>query len=109
MTEVRLRDGEFFADAVAALDGYDVGALTIMHTDVDMIDDCLDVVIDAWPGIVRGVSAPWRLRGRRLGPRQRHYSSRLPGRVPSDGSTEGSASEADAAASGQTTSVRSNR
>ena len=54
---VRLRDGELFADAIAALAAYDVGAITIMHTSVDMIDDCLDVAIDVWPGIVLGVYA----------------------------------------------------
>ncbi len=49
---VRLRDGELLADAIAALDDYDVGAITIMHTDVDMIDDCLDVATDMWPSLL---------------------------------------------------------
>ncbi len=49
---VRLRDGELLADAIAALDDYDVGAITIMHTAVAMIEDCLDVALDVWPGIV---------------------------------------------------------
>lgn len=48
----RLRDGEPLADAVAALAGYDVDAILIMHTDVTLIDDCLDVALDAWPGTV---------------------------------------------------------
>lgn len=49
---VRLRDGELLADAIAALEGYEVGAITIMHTVVDLIDDCLDVAFEAWPGPV---------------------------------------------------------
>lgn len=49
---VRLRDGEPLEEAITALDAYDVGAITIMHTVVDMIDDCLDVALDGWPGIV---------------------------------------------------------
>lgn len=49
---VRLRDGELLSDAIAALDADDVGAITIMHTDVGMIDDCLDVALDVWPGVV---------------------------------------------------------
>lgn len=49
---VRLRDGELLADAIAALEAYDVDAITIMHTDVGMIDDCIDVALDAWPGVV---------------------------------------------------------
>lgn len=49
---VRLRDGERLEEAIGVLDAYDVGAITIMHTVVDMVDDCLDVALDAWPGIV---------------------------------------------------------
>lgn len=49
---VRLREGELLADAISVLDGYEVGAITIMHTDVGMIDDCLDVAIEVWPGAV---------------------------------------------------------
>lgn len=49
---VRLRDGELLADAIAALDAYDIEVITIMHTDVAMIDECLDVAMDVWPGIV---------------------------------------------------------
>lgn len=48
----RLRDGESLIDAIAALDGYDVGAVMIMHTDVALIDDCLDVALEAWAGAV---------------------------------------------------------
>lgn len=49
---VRLRDGEPLADAIAALDGRGVEVIAIMHTDVALIDDCLDVALDAWPGAV---------------------------------------------------------
>ncbi len=49
---VRLRDGELLADAIAALGADDVGVITIMHTDVDMIDECLDIAVDAWSGVV---------------------------------------------------------
>jgi homocysteine S-methyltransferase len=49
---VRLRDGELLADAIDALDGSDVGAIAIMHTVVDLIDGCLDVALDQWPGPV---------------------------------------------------------
>ncbi|MDH3681948.1 MAG: homocysteine S-methyltransferase family protein [Acidimicrobiia bacterium] len=49
---VRLRDGELLADAIAELNGYDVSAIAIMHTSVDLIDDCLDVALDLWPGPV---------------------------------------------------------
>ena len=48
----RLRDGEPLADAIRTLDGYDIGAITIMHTDVELIDGCLDVALDVWPGVV---------------------------------------------------------
>lgn len=49
---VRLRDGELLADAIAALDGYDVGAIAIMHTVVDLVDDALDVALEEWAGPV---------------------------------------------------------
>jgi homocysteine S-methyltransferase len=49
---VRLSDGELLADAIGALKGYDVSAIAIMHTSVDLIDGCLDVALDLWPGPV---------------------------------------------------------
>lgn len=49
---VRLRDGELLADAIAALDGYDVSAIAIMHTVVDLVDGALDVALDRWTGPV---------------------------------------------------------
>lgn len=45
-----LRDGELLADAIAALDGFDVDLITIMHTDVALIDPCLDVMFEKWSG-----------------------------------------------------------
>lgn len=48
----RLRDGELLTEAIRALDAYTVGAVAIMHTDVALIDDCLDTVMDAWHGTV---------------------------------------------------------
>ncbi len=47
-----LRSGELLVDAIAALDGLDVDLVTIMHTDVALIDPCLDVTFDAWDGPV---------------------------------------------------------
>ncbi len=48
---IRLGDGELLADAVAAPEAYGVGAMTIMHTDVGMIDEHLDFALDVSPGI----------------------------------------------------------
>lgn len=48
----RLRDGEPLADAVAALRDHDVEVVAIMHTDVALVDECLDVMLDAWDGPV---------------------------------------------------------
>lgn len=49
---VRLRDGELLAEAIEALNGYDVSGIAIMHTSVDLIDDSIDVARDLWPGPV---------------------------------------------------------
>lgn len=48
----RLLDGEPLSDAIDALEGYDIDALVIMHTSVDLIDGCLDVAPDRWAGPV---------------------------------------------------------
>lgn len=48
----RLRDGEPLAEAIATLGDYDVEAIVIMHTDVTLIDDCLEVALQAWPKTV---------------------------------------------------------
>lgn len=47
-----LRSGELLVDAIAALDGLDIGLVAIMHTDVALIDPCLDVTFEAWDGPV---------------------------------------------------------
>ncbi len=47
-----LRSGELLADAIAILDGFDIDLVAIMHTDVALIDPCLDVVFEAWDGPV---------------------------------------------------------
>ncbi len=49
---VRLRDGELLADAIEALRAYEVDAIAFMHTSVGLINDCLDVAFDLWPGTV---------------------------------------------------------
>ena len=43
-----LRDGELLSDAIAALDGFGIDLITIMHSDVSLIDQCLDVMLEAW-------------------------------------------------------------
>ena len=48
----RLRDGEPLAEALAALEPYDVEVVATMHTDVALVDEGLDVVLDAWAGPV---------------------------------------------------------
>lgn len=49
---VRLRDGELLADAIRALDQYDIDVITIMHTDIALVDACLDVALGVWTGPV---------------------------------------------------------
>lgn len=46
----RLRDGAPLADAIRALADADVGAVCLMHTDVALIEDCLDVARPEWAG-----------------------------------------------------------
>ncbi len=50
--EVVARSGETLRDAIAALGGYDVPLLSIMHTDVRHIDACLDIVDANWTGLI---------------------------------------------------------
>ncbi len=49
---VQARDGELLLDAIAALNGKNVPLLSIMHTDVRHMDDCLDIVEAHWDGLV---------------------------------------------------------
>lgn len=48
----RLREGEPLRDAIRALADHPVEAVVIMHTEVDLIDACLDVVLAEWSGVV---------------------------------------------------------
>jgi len=45
-----LLNGEPLADALAALEGKDVPLISIMHSEVDHIDGCLDVLQERWSG-----------------------------------------------------------
>jgi len=47
---MRLRDGDSLADALAFLDPAITPVVSIMHTDVDLIDGCLDVLEQHWIG-----------------------------------------------------------
>ena len=49
---INLRGGEPLRDALTALAPLDVDVLNIMHTDVDLVDGCLDVLDEHWSGIV---------------------------------------------------------
>ena len=53
---VILLHGESLADAVAAICEHDVALINIMHTDVNVVDQCLDVLDACWDGLV-GVHA----------------------------------------------------
>lgn len=50
------RHGGRLSDGVDALEGLGIDLVSIMHTDVDYIDQCLDVIADHWSG-PRGVYA----------------------------------------------------
>lgn len=54
-----LPTGELLGDAVTALEGLGVDLVTIMHTDVALIDPCLDVLFDRWPGHVGVYAHSW--------------------------------------------------
>ena len=49
---VQAGSGETLVDAIAALAGKDVPLLSIMHTDVEHIDACLDIVEAHWDGLI---------------------------------------------------------
>ena len=51
-SQVVLLEGEPLADAIAALEGLDVPLISIMHTDVEIVSQCLDVVDSCWNGPV---------------------------------------------------------
>lgn len=48
--QVRLRKGEPLVDALAALENYPVNALFIMHTDVELVAEALNVVRNGYSG-----------------------------------------------------------
>lgn len=48
---VILLGGELLEDAIRALKGRNIDLLNIMHTDIDLIDNCLDVVKKEWAGL----------------------------------------------------------
>ena len=45
-----LRNGELLADALVALGGRGVDLINIMHTEIDYVHACLDVVQQYWSG-----------------------------------------------------------
>lgn len=49
---VCLRNGEQLSDALAVIEGRQVDLVNIMHTTVEVIDDCLDAVELGWSGPV---------------------------------------------------------
>ncbi|WP_460869096.1 homocysteine S-methyltransferase family protein [Rhodococcus aerolatus] len=48
----RLKHGQPMSEAISALDGRGVDALAVMHTDVALVDACLDVALAEWSGPV---------------------------------------------------------
>ena len=46
-----LLGGEPLEDAIKSLKGRDIDLLNIMHTDIDLVDNCLDVVKKEWAGL----------------------------------------------------------
>lgn len=53
-------DDELLADGIAALDRGGVDLVSIMHTDVDLVDPCLDVAIEHWSGPLGLYAHSWR-------------------------------------------------
>ena len=47
-----LRNGEPLSEALAVLKDLDVPLVNIMHTDVEYVDQCLDVMDDHWHGLI---------------------------------------------------------
>lgn len=50
--KVMAQEGELLVDALSALREKNVPLISIMHTDVDHIDDCLDIVEAEWDGFI---------------------------------------------------------
>ncbi|MEM8925370.1 MAG: homocysteine S-methyltransferase family protein [Actinomycetota bacterium] len=53
-------DDELLADGIASLDGCGVDLVSIMHTDVDLVDACLDVALEHWSGPLGLYAHSWR-------------------------------------------------
>lgn len=47
-----LQEGELLADMIEVIKEYDIPLVSIMHTEVEDIDDCLDVLMKNWQGAV---------------------------------------------------------
>jgi S-methylmethionine-dependent homocysteine/selenocysteine methylase len=47
-----LRNGDKLVDAIKELKDKDVPLINIMHSNVEYIDGCLDVIDDHWPGCI---------------------------------------------------------
>jgi len=47
-----LRNGDSLIDALDSLKNYEVPLVCIMHTEVELIDDCLDVMKNHWSGAI---------------------------------------------------------
>lgn len=54
-----LRSGDLLADAIDALEGLGVDLISIMHTDVPLIDRCLDVMFERWSGPIGVYAHSW--------------------------------------------------
>lgn len=50
--EMCLRNGDKLVDAISELKDKNVALINIMHSNVEYIDDCLDVLDKYWPGFV---------------------------------------------------------
>ncbi len=51
---------QLLADAIDSLKSRKVDLVSVMHTDVDLIDPCLDVVFECWAGPVGVYAHSWR-------------------------------------------------
>ena len=47
-----LREGETLKEAISSLQGQNIPLINIMHTDVEYIEECLDIVKNNWGGLI---------------------------------------------------------
>ncbi|MEM7337177.1 MAG: homocysteine S-methyltransferase family protein [Actinomycetota bacterium] len=52
-------DDELLADAIDSLAGLGIDLVSIMHTDVDLVDPCLDIAFDRWAGPIGVYAHSW--------------------------------------------------